>query len=55
MERVKLTPIEVNDAELKVIELMRKVEFGQLMITVKRGVPVHVDEIHKTIALPPVK
>ena len=39
----------------KIIELAREIEFGQLVVTIKRGVPVHVDEVHKTIALPQVK
>lgn len=55
MSEKKLTQIEVNAAELKMIELAREIEFGQLVVTIKRGVPVHVDEVHKTITLPQIK
>lgn len=47
--------IEVNAAELKILELAREIEFGQIVITISRGVPVHVDEARKAIDLPVVK
>jgi len=55
MSEKKLIQIEVNAAEQKIIELAREIEFGQIVITIKRGVPVHVDEVRKAIDLPAVK
>ena len=55
MREKKTTQIEVNEAELKVIELARGIDFGQIVVTIKRGVPVHVDEVRKAIDLPNVK
>ena len=55
MSEKKLTQMEVNAAEKKVIELTREIDFGQIVVTIKRGVPVHVDEVRKAIDLPVVK
>ena len=55
MKKQELTRIEVNAAELKMIELARGIEFGQIVVTIKRGVPVHMDELRKSIDLPTVK
>ena len=55
MSKEKTTQVEVNAAEQKVLEMLRSLEFGQITVTVKRGVPVHVDEIRKAITLPQVK
>jgi hypothetical protein len=55
MHEEKTTQVEVNAAERKVLELLRSLEFGQITVTIKRGAPVHVDEIRKAITLPPVK
>ena len=55
MNEEKAAQVEVNAAERKVLEMLRKLEYGQLTVTVKKGVPVHVDEIRKTIPLPQVK
>ena len=55
MEEKKTVQIDVNAAEMKVLELMREIEFGQIVVTVKRGVPVHVDEVRKGVNLPAVK
>ena len=51
----EMTKIEVNAAELKMLEVAREIDFGQIVVTIKRGVPVHIDEVHRAIDLPPVK
>jgi len=37
--------------EKKLIELTRELDYGELHITVKGGLPVHVEEIKKSIKL----
>lgn len=37
--------------EKKLLELMRDLDYGDLHITVKGGLPVHVEEIKKSIKL----
>jgi len=37
--------------EQKLIEILRNLDYGELLITVKAGMPVHVEEIKKSIKL----
>jgi len=39
------------EQEQKVIEIMRKLDYGEMLVLVKGGVPVHVEEIKKSIKL----
>ncbi len=46
------TQESVNAQELQIIKLMRELDYGQLIVSVKNGKPVHV-ETRKSITLNP--
>lgn len=54
MEKAKMNIAndEISAQEQQILELMRELDYGQLVISVKRGKPVHV-ETRKSIALTP--
>ena len=41
----------MDEKEQKLIEIMRSLDYGELHIKVKGGLPVHVEEIKKSIKL----
>jgi len=43
---------QVNAQEMQIIKLMRELGYGQLVVSVKNGKPVHV-EARKSITLTP--
>ena len=43
--------MEVTAAEKKVLEVAREIDFGQLVVTVKGGAPVYLDEVRRTVPL----
>lgn len=44
MGQEKKATIEVNEAERQVIQLIREVGFGQIIVTVKDSNAVHIEE-----------
>jgi len=54
VEKVKSsnTKENVSAQELQIIKLMRELDYGQLVVSVKNGKPVHV-ETRKSITLNP--
>ena len=54
MEKVKNSNEKenMNAQELQIIKLMRELDYGQLVVSVKNGKPVHV-ESRKSITLNP--
>lgn len=54
MEKVKDQKEEesVNEQEKHIIQLMRELGYGQLIVSIKNGKPVHV-ETRKSISLNP--
>ena len=47
----KRTEKNLAEQEKKLIDLVRGLDYGELHITVKAGMPVHVEEIRKSIKL----
>lgn len=41
----------ITEKERKLFEILRKLEYGEVRIIVKDGVPVHIEEIKKSIKL----
>jgi len=39
------------EQEQKVVEIMRELDYGEVLIVIKNGVPVHIEEIKKSIKL----
>ena len=54
MEKVNGSNVKetVNAQEVQIIKLMRELDYGQLIVSVKNGKPVHV-ETRKSITLNP--
>ena len=40
-----------TEQEKKVVEILRGLDYGEVRIAVKSGVPVHIEEIKKSIKL----
>lgn len=57
IERVKKTDgalhrnVSLSQKEEKIVEILRSLDYGEIHIVVKRGTPVHVKEIKKSIEL----
>ena len=43
--------VPLTDQEQKVFEIIRGLDYGEVRITVKKGIPVLVDEIQRSIKL----
>ena len=50
MEKDKGLKEQLTEKEVQIIKLMRELDYGQLVVSVKNGNPVHV-ETRKSIAL----
>ena len=42
---------ELNSQEYQLIQMIRRLDYGQLTISVKAGKPIHVEEVRKSIPL----
>jgi hypothetical protein len=51
MDKLPVSNTNLSPQEQKLIEMVRTLEYGQLTITVKAGLPIHVEEIRKSIPL----
>lgn len=51
MSEGKLIQMEVSAVEKKVLEMAREIEYGQIVVTIKHGVPIRVEEVRKSIDL----
>jgi hypothetical protein len=51
MDKLPVSSTNLSPQEQKLIEMVRTLEYGQLTITVKAGLPIHVEEIRKSIPL----
>ena len=43
--------MELNEKEVKLIKLIREIEFGELKIFVQNSIPIRVEEIKRSIKL----
>lgn len=50
-ETAKTKTVEVNGQEWQVLQLIRQLGYGQLVITVRDSKPCHVEEIRKSIQI----
>lgn len=49
--RDKTNEVELNEQELRLIQLIRELGYGQIVLSVRGGVPTHVEEIRKSVPL----
>ena len=47
----KKDEVSLTEQEQKVFEILRGLDYGEMRIVVKGGIPVHVEEIKKSIKL----
>lgn len=47
----KTVTVELSEQELQVLQIMRGIEYGELMVSIKGGKPVRVEEIRKSIQI----
>ncbi len=43
--------LRITEQDKQVIRLMRELNYGQLVINVKEGKPIHVEEIRRSILI----
>jgi len=43
--------MELNEKEVKLIKLIRGIEFGELKVVIQNSIPLRVEEIKKSIKL----
>lgn len=51
MSEEKMLQMEVSAVERKVLEMAREIDYGQIIVTIKHGVPIRVEEVRKSIDL----
>ena len=47
----KMVHVELSEQELQVVQIMREIEYGELMVSIKGGKPVRVEEVRKSIQI----
>ena len=50
-EKEKLTLHEISDQEWQVLQHLRQLQYGELLVSVKDGRPIRVEEIRKSIQI----
>ncbi len=50
-ETPKVVAVEISEQEWQVIRLMREIEYGELLVSVRSGKPYRVEEIRKSIQI----
>lgn len=43
--------VEISDRERKVLDIMRKIDYGEIRIVINNSQPVRVEEIKKSVQL----
>lgn len=51
MEKEKAITMDITEQEWQVLQLIRELEYGELLITVKGGKPVRAEEIRRSIQI----
>ena len=41
----------ISEKEKKLFDILRDIEYGEVVVTMKGGIPVHIEEIKKSIKL----
>lgn len=51
MEPTKKMKIEVSEQEYQIIELMRTIDYGEMVISIKGNKPIRIEEVRKSIQI----
>ncbi len=51
MEEKNLVSHQISNQEWQVIELIRRLGYGELVISVKEGKPIRAEEVRKSIQI----
>ena len=41
----------ITEKEKKLLDILREIGYGEVVVTIKGGIPVHIEEIKKSIKL----
>lgn len=50
-EKEKLTLHEISDQEWQVLQHLRQLQYGELLVSVKDGRPIRLEEIRRSIQI----
>ena len=51
MEEKKIVSRQITSQEWQVVELIRRLDYGELVIFVKEGKPIRAEEVRKSIQI----
>ena len=51
LKKEKYLKVELTEQEMQVINIMRDIEYGELMVAIQGGKPVRVEEVRKSIKI----
>ncbi|MBE6914198.1 MAG: DUF2292 domain-containing protein [Ruminococcaceae bacterium] len=51
MEKENAITAQISEQEWQIIQLMREIEYGELLISMKGGKPVRAEEVRKSIQI----
>jgi len=51
VEKEKTVAAELSEKEWQIVQLMREIDYGELVISMKGGKPIRVEEVRKSIWL----
>lgn len=51
MEKENALTAQISEQEWQIIQLMREIEYGELLISMKGGKPVRAEEVRKSIQI----
>ena len=51
MEKESAITAQISEQEWQIIQLMREIEYGELLISMKGGKPVRAEEVRKSIQI----
>ena len=51
MEKERAITAQISEQEWQIIQLMREIEYGELLISMKGGKPVRAEEVRKSIQI----
>jgi len=51
MDKEKVISAQISEQEWQIIQLMREIEYGELVISMKGGKPIRAEEVRKSIQI----
>ena len=51
VEKEQVVSAQISEQEWQIIQLMREIDYGELVISMKGGKPIRVEEVRKSIQI----